>query len=65
MTEELKNDGVAKRPIDDIPISIKDKIDSVNGLISILYKCAAAVGGVITFSYLFAIEFFPSGLAGW
>lgn len=38
-------------------------VEGFSSLASLAYKVAIAVGAVITFSYLFTIKFFPSGLA--
>lgn len=42
--------------------SFKKQIDGYSALASLAYKLAAALGAVITFAYLFSIEFFPTGL---
>lgn len=36
--------------------------EGFNSLASLVYKIAAAVGAVVTFLYLFSIDFFPQGL---
>lgn len=44
---------------DDTP---KKKLETLSGVMSLIYKAAAAVGALVTFAYLFLIHFFPSGL---
>lgn len=42
--------------------SFKSRIDGYSTLASLAYKLAAAVGAIVTFAYLFSIQFFPTGL---
>lgn len=44
------------------PLGPKDKAELANQLATLGYKAAAGAGALITFWYLFSIEFFPSGL---
>jgi len=41
---------------------ITKKIEAFSGAMSLAYKAAASVGALATFTYLFLIHFFPSGL---
>lgn len=41
---------------------LKKQIDLLSSIATLAYKIAATVGGLITFAYLFSIEYFPIGL---
>jgi outer membrane protein OmpA-like peptidoglycan-associated protein len=49
-------------PADNRADATKKWVESFNSLATLLYKIAAAAGAVITFLYLFSIDFFPQGL---
>lgn len=49
-------------PVESRTDTTKKWVEAFNGIATLLYKIAAAAGAVITFLYLFSIDFFPQGL---